>query len=65
MARTIKVKKRDFFFFQIFLKLLRVPEKPKISGLRPMERRDVKAIYNLLNSYLMVGKKKTFFFDHL
>jgi hypothetical protein len=33
-------------------KLMKVPKEPSIAGIRPMEKKDVKAVWELLTSYL-------------
>lgn len=35
-----------------YVKLLKLPTEVSIKGLRPMEKRDVKAVHGLLNEYL-------------
>jgi len=39
-----------------YLKLQKLPTKPQIPGLRPMELRDVSTVHKLLNTYLGTRK---------
>ena len=40
------------------IKLYKLPDNPKIEGLRPMKNKDISQVHKLLNDYLKLKKKK-------